>query len=114
MIIPANPIFGMLSPFGSVRVITDEGVTPQSSLAYVEIRSKSEAHYHHYLTETYYVLEGTGRVTLNFESFPIGPGDTVVISPEVMRCVIPDHGSIIKLLAFCTPAWTSEDEWILQ
>lgn len=41
----------------------------------------SKLHYHKRATEFYYVLEGEGTMTVDGETFPIGPGTMVKLDP---------------------------------
>jgi len=94
-------------PCGTTRrAFTDAPGSP-GSLHVVEIKADSEVHYHKKLTETYYVLEGEGRIELDGESLPIRPGTAVRIMPGCRhRAVGP-----LKILNVCIPVFDPEDEW---
>ncbi len=51
----------------------------------------STTHYHKRATEFYYVLEGTGMMTVDGESFPIGPGTMVKLDPNSIHSSTGDH-----------------------
>jgi len=51
------------------------------SVHVVEIETDSRVHFHRTLTETYYVLEGTGQMELDGQAYDIGPGSIIHIRP---------------------------------
>jgi|GEM_PF-85103 cation diffusion facilitator family transporter len=51
----------------------------------------SKTHYHQRATEFYYVLEGGGTMTVDGETFPIGPGTMVKLDPESVHSSAGDH-----------------------
>lgn len=65
----------------------------------VRISAEAQTHYHKYMTEIYYILEGTGYLELDDQRVPVQPGDAVMIRPycrhravgqlTVLNCVIP-------------------------
>ncbi len=53
--------------------------------------TESKAHYHKRATEFYYVLEGGGEMTVDGETFPIGPGTIVKLDPGSVHSSKGDH-----------------------
>ncbi len=51
----------------------------------------SKLHYHKRATEYYYVLEGEGEMTVDGETFPIGPGTMVKLDPLSVHRSYGDH-----------------------
>lgn len=78
------------------------------SVHVVRIAGDSKAHYHTRLTETYYVLEGTGEVELDGERQSISPGTLIHIPPGVR------HRAVGKLLVLniVTPPFDPDDEFL--
>jgi mannose-6-phosphate isomerase-like protein (cupin superfamily) len=78
-----------------------------ASLHLVETDGTARTHYHRRTTELYYFLEGSGQIELDGESFPVGPGTSVLIKPECR------HRAIGKLryLNVPIPAHDPNDEW---
>ena len=66
-------------------------------------------HYHKVTEELYYILSGTGLMTIEDEVQEVGPGDTIVIAPG-QRHKIANNGQVpLVLLASCSPQWSAED-----
>jgi len=61
------------------RIFTAGDSTP-AYFHFVHIHS-SKTHYHKRATEFYYVLVGEGSMTVDGETFPIGPGTMVKLNP---------------------------------
>jgi len=53
--------------------------------------TESKAHYHKRATEFYYVLEGDGEMTIDGDTFPIGPGTIVKLDPGSVHSSKGDH-----------------------
>ncbi len=45
----------------------------------------AKRHWHKIMTESYYVLEGSGTIILDRESFPVKPGTAILIPPDVVH-----------------------------
>ena len=70
------------------RVFSREDDTP--AFMHVVRISESKTHYHKRATEFYYVLEGDGTMTVDGETFPIGPGTVVKLDPESVHSSVGD------------------------
>ncbi|QDT68883.1 Cupin domain protein [Planctomycetes bacterium MalM25] len=82
-----------------------------ASLHVVEVTRDARTHYHKRLTEIYYVLEGTGRIELDGETSPIGPGDSILIKPGCRHRAIPDADTPLRVINVPVPAFDPDDEW---
>ena len=51
----------------------------------------SKAHYHKRATEFYYILEGSGTMTIDGEAFELTPGTMVKIDPLAVHSSVGDH-----------------------
>lgn len=71
-------------------------------------------HRHRETEELYHVAAGAGVMTLGNESFPVGPGDTVLISPGTPHCVAAGPDCALVILCACSPAYAHEDTEILE
>lgn len=78
------------------------------SVHVVRISRASKAHYHKRLTETYYVLEGTGDIELDGERTPIAPGTVAHIPPGVRHRAVGD----LVVLNVVTPPFDPSDEFL--
>jgi mannose-6-phosphate isomerase-like protein (cupin superfamily) len=68
------------------------------------------AHHHRELEEIYYILSGTGTMTVGGESRRVGPGDAIYV-PRGSRHTLENTGAEpIRLLVACGPAFYYEDE----
>ena len=71
-------------------------------------------HYHKVIEEFYYIVSGTGLMTIEGEEREVGPGDTVIIVPG-QRHKIRNSGEVpLVLLACCSPEWTAEDNILAE
>ena len=90
---------------------TTSGIT-QCSLA-EEILPPGRAvtpHHHRELEEIYYILSGSGRMTVGEESNEVAAGDAVYV-PRGHRHTLENTGDQpIRLLVVCGPAFFYEDE----
>ncbi|MEM8550219.1 MAG: cupin domain-containing protein [Verrucomicrobiota bacterium] len=82
-------------------------VTETSSLARVELPPgvSSRPHYHPIAEETYYVLEGRGRVRIDGQERELAPGDSVLIRPGEHHQIECLGEETLAILCVCTPAW---------
>lgn len=71
-------------------------------------------HRHHESEELYFILAGTGRMTLGGDEFAIAPGDTVLIPPGTPHGLFNTGTEPLHLLCACSPAYRHEDTEILN
>ncbi len=67
---------------GFRRTLITADDTPAVNVSHLRI-DNSRYHYHRRMTELYYVLSGSGTITLDGETYPIEQGDIVLIRPGV-------------------------------
>jgi mannose-6-phosphate isomerase-like protein (cupin superfamily) len=60
--------------------------------------------------EIYYVISGTGTITLGQMSHPLRPGSVVVIPAGVLHSMEADPGQELEFVIFGTPPMPIEDE----
>ena len=65
-------------------------------------------------TEVYYILEGEGVMTINGDSQPVQPGQTIYIPPLATQHIENTGPSDLLFLCIVDPAWRREDETIVQ
>lgn len=71
----------------------------------------AQKHYHPVAEESYYILAGRGRVTIDDETREITAGDTIYIPPKAVH-TIKNHTAgqeNLIFLAVCIPAWTPDN-----
>ena len=67
-------------------------------------------HFHLETEEVYYVLEGTGEMTIGGERAAVGPGDAIFI-PRGERHSLRNTGDAdMRIVLVCGPAFSREDE----
>lgn len=90
-----------------------EGNPPSHSLARIVIPpGKSSApHYHQASQETYYVLEGVGKMRVDQAGFNLHPGQACWIEPGEVHQISNDGAYDLVFLAVCVPAWVPEDSF---
>jgi mannose-6-phosphate isomerase-like protein (cupin superfamily) len=97
-----------------IRPLIDRTSSPitQCSLA-EEVLPPGHAvtpHHHQQLEEIYYIVTGSGKMTVGTEQHEVGPGDAIYI-PRGQRHTLENTGSEpVKLLLVCGPAFFYEDE----
>jgi mannose-6-phosphate isomerase-like protein (cupin superfamily) len=75
-----------------------------ATLAVVYINPGEEIVLHHHPEEElYYIISGTGTVTLDDKTVPIGPGSSVYIGPNVVHGQRPTGNEPLYMVAVVTP-----------
>jgi mannose-6-phosphate isomerase-like protein (cupin superfamily) len=80
--------------------------TPVANVSHLTIND-SRYHYHKIMTEYYYVLTGSGTITLDGEKMPIAAGDLIVIKPLTWHT---SEGEM-EVLIMGVPAGEQTDIW---
>lgn len=71
-------------------------------------------HHHEVLEEVYYILEGSGLMTVGEETREVGAGDAIYI-PQNNRHTLTNTGAeMMRILLVCGPAFYFEDHRIEQ
>jgi len=81
--------------------------------AIVEPGMKTTLHRHHVTEEIYHITQGTGRMTLGVQQFPVAVGDTICIVPGTTHCIECVGETPLKMLCACSPAYAHEDTELL-
>src|SRR5262245_2572488 len=85
-----------------------------ATLAIVYINPGEEIVLHrHQEEELYYIISGTGTVTLDDEVVPVGPGTAVYIAPNVVHGQRPTGNDPLYMVAVITPPFTPESKLTL-
>ena len=70
----------------------------------------SVGRHHHLVTEeVYYILQGTGTMTVGEETRPVKSGDAIFIPLDHTHSLTNDGTESMKLLLVCGPAYSRED-----
>ena len=98
----------------TIRSILDRSNAPVANQSLAEARlpqgAATEPHFHKLSEEFYFILEGTGEMTIDGETRPVGPGDGILIPPgarHTIRAVTP-----LRFLCCCAPAYAHEDTYL--
>ena len=72
--------------------------------------TKGTSHLHEGYHEVYYVLAGTGTITLGQETHPLRPGSVAVIPAGVLHSLEASAGEELEFVIFGVPPMAMEDE----
>jgi mannose-6-phosphate isomerase-like protein (cupin superfamily) len=96
-------------PFGHVQRIVTGGEGGVANVHVVKI-TKGTPHLHEGYDETYFVLSGTGTITLDQETHPLRPGTVAVIPAGMLHSLEASAGSELEFVIFGTPPMRIDDE----
>ena len=108
------------TPQGSeIRPLIDRTTLPVNSLWQCSLAEELlppgatvPPHHHEVLEEIYYIVEGSGLMTVGDEQHEVGAGDAVYI-PRQHRHTLTNTGSTpMRILLVCGPAFFYEDHRI--
>jgi len=98
---------------GKIKAITAASDLEQGSLSHVEMNGPTIPHYHEKMAEFYFVLEGTGKIIVGYETHEIRSGTAILIPPGRAHYTIPH--TRMKILVFSAiKAWSHEDQFTLE
>ena len=102
------------TPHGSeIRPLIDRTTSPVTLCSLAEEVLPPGAtvgrHQHHVTEEVYYILSGTGRMTIGDETRAVGPGDAVYIPLHHAHTLTNTGGNDMTLLLVCGPAYQIAD-----
>src|SRR5262249_45689119 len=66
-------------------------------------------HHHPKTEEIYYILEGTGEMTIAGETRAVGPGDAIAIPPGLRHTISNSGTCTLKFLCCCAPGYEHDD-----
>jgi mannose-6-phosphate isomerase-like protein (cupin superfamily) len=82
--------------------------------ATVHVGGKTFLHKHKNSEEIYYILEGSGVITIGWEEFQVRKGDTICILPETPHKIKNNGKEPLKILCCCAPAYAHEDTELME
>ena len=65
-------------------------------------------------SEIYYILEGSGKLTVNEESHILQKDDSAYVPPNAEQFIENSGGEDLKFLCIVEPAWKADDEELLE
>jgi mannose-6-phosphate isomerase-like protein (cupin superfamily) len=83
----------------------------QQSLAEARLApgARTAPHFHRLTEEIYYILRGTGLMTIGEETLPVGPNDAIAIPPGAIHTILNSGDQSLVFLCTCAPAYEHED-----
>lgn len=66
-------------------------------------------HFHRQTEEIYYILRGTGLMTIGDETRPVGPCDAIAIPPGAVHTILNTGDEMLVFLCTCAPAYENDD-----
>lgn len=77
--------------------------------ALVEPGAVTTLHLHRKTEELYFILEGSGEMTLGDRHFTVSAGDTICIAPGTAHRIRNTGTGRLRILCSCTPAYRDDD-----
>ena len=96
-------------PYGDVRRVVTGGAGGVANVHVVSV-TRGAPHLHTGYDEVYYVLGGSGRVTLGEETVAVRPGAVVVVPAGLAHSVEADGDEPLEFIIFGTPACSIDDD----
>jgi mannose-6-phosphate isomerase-like protein (cupin superfamily) len=82
--------------------------------AMVPAGGKTLLHKHRLTEEIYHIIEGSGLMTIDSEEFDVRVGDTICIAPGTPHRVRNTGEKELKILCYCSPAYSHEDTELME
>jgi len=82
--------------------------------ANVHINQKTAEHHHRETEELYFIIQGSGIMYLDNDSFEVTQGDSIAIRPGQKHCIENTGKSELKFLCCCSPAYSHEDTYLTK
>lgn len=98
----------MTCPYGDVRRVITGGAG--SANIHVVCVTKGGAHVHRAYDEVYYILSGTGTLTMDTRVHELRPGAVVNIPAGTVHALKSDDDAPLEFIIFGTPPMSIEDE----
>ena len=96
-------------PFGHVQRIVTGGEGGVANVHVVRV-TKGTTHVHTGYDEVYYVLSGSGTITLDRDTHPLRPGSVIVIPAGVPHSLEASPGEELEFIIFGTPPMSIDDD----
>jgi mannose-6-phosphate isomerase-like protein (cupin superfamily) len=107
------------SPFttkdgSTIRSILDRANAPvrNQSLAEATVPAgvATQRHYHRVSEEFYYILEGSGKMTIGTAMRDVSAGDAILIPPGEWHSI--EAATTLRFLCCCAPAYSHDDTFL--
>ena len=99
------------STIRSILDRTNAAVSNQSlAEASVPAGITTQRHYHRQSEEFYYILEGSGKMTIGDETRAVVPGDAILIPPGAWHFITAEID--LRFLCACSPPYSHDDTFL--
>ena len=95
-------------PYGDVRRVITGGVGTAN--IHVVCVTKGGTHFHRAYHEVYYILSGTGTLTMDTHVHKLRPGAVVNIPAGTVHALESDGDAPLEFIIFGTPPMSIEDD----
>lgn len=95
-------------PYGHVKRVITGGEFPGANVHVVTV-SRGGEHFHRAYDEVYYVLSGTGQISLAGEEHTLRPGAVIVIPAGVPHSLEADSDKDLTFIIFGLPGMSIDD-----
>jgi mannose-6-phosphate isomerase-like protein (cupin superfamily) len=111
---PAFMLAGDLTHLRELLHPANDGVHTLFSLAHAYLKDGEKSLPHRLVksSETYYILEGQGVISINGHISSVETGDTVFVPPNALQSVHNIGPGKLAFLCIVSPPWSAEDEVI--
>ncbi len=65
-------------------------------------------------SEIYYILEGSGKLTISNQSYLLQKDDSAYVPPNAEQFIENSGNGILRFLCIVEPAWKADDEVLLE
>lgn len=88
----------------------------KQSLAEARLKpgARTAPHYHPKTEEIYYILRGSGEMTIGQQSRSVGPGDAIAIPPGEVHTILNTGAEPLVFLCCCAPAYENDDTVMVE
>jgi mannose-6-phosphate isomerase-like protein (cupin superfamily) len=88
----------------------------QQSLAEARLPpgASTAPHFHRLTEEIYFILEGSGRMTVDDESRLVTAGDAIAIPPRAVHTITNVGSTTLRFLCCCAPGYEHEDTVLVE
>ena len=96
-------------PYGDVRRVVTAGEGGVANVHVIRV-TRGNKHFHTGYNEVYYILSGSGIVTIGEDSYTIRPGAVVVIPAGATHSLQSDTDMPLEFVIFGTPPISLDDD----
>jgi mannose-6-phosphate isomerase-like protein (cupin superfamily) len=97
----------------SIRSILDRTNAPVRLQSLAEaslpVNARTQRHYHRLSEEFYFILEGTGEMTVDGETRSVESGDAILVPPGARHTIFATQ--TLRFLCCCAPPYSHDDTY---